>query len=113
MLYVIDCALRWSETCVLANKQKNTTPSALKTPWVARWTPPKCIVSDGEGTINSHEGRLRAERQGIQLKNKPTGGIGASTVERHHELFRQSLHRIKDRCAEEGEHGPGKTSRQR
>ena len=33
---------------------------------------------------------------------KPTGGIGAGTVERHHELIRHALHKIEDQCALEG-----------
>ena len=49
---------------------------------------PKCIVSGGEGAIDPNDGRLRCERCGCRLKIKPTGGIGASTVKRHHEILR-------------------------
>ena len=57
--------------------------------------PPKCLVSDGEGAINSHEARLAFERCGCELKIKPTGGIGASTVERHHGIARDTLHQVR------------------
>ena len=46
--------------------------------------------------------RVWCARIGTEPKTRPTGGIGAGTVERHHELLRQSLHRIKEQTKEEG-----------
>ena len=102
VLHLIDCAIRWSECCLIPNRCTATILEAIDKEWCSRWTPPKCIVSDGETGINCHEGRLWAERKQIELKIKPTGGIGAGTVERHHELIRQALHKIEDQCALEG-----------
>ena len=44
----------------------------------------------------------RTEKKGTQIKLKPLGNIGASTVERHHELLRDHLHKIDAAVKEEG-----------
>ena len=62
----------------------------------------KCLVCDHEGAISSHAARIWADLNEVELKLKPTGGIGAGMVERHHELLRQSFHRIHDQALQEG-----------
>ena len=52
--------------------------------------------------MDSDAARCWADRKGTNIKLKPPGNIGASTVERHHELLRDHLHKIDGAVKEEG-----------
>ena len=96
------CLPDGGEAGIIESKETKPVFRALKSHWVARWSPPNAFVSDGEGALNSHEARVWAERIGTQFVIRPTGGIGAATVERHNELLRQAFHRIDAQLTSEG-----------
>ena len=102
IVHLIDVSIRWSECGIAADRATKTILEQIKLAWIARWSPPRCLISDGEGAIDNRESRTYFERIGTQLKIRPPGGIGASTVERHNELFRNALHKIKDQTEAEG-----------
>ena len=66
----------------------------LRSFWFTLHGPPAVIISDHQGALDSDAARFGADRKGTQIKLKPPGSIGASTVERHHEFLRQHLHKI-------------------
>ena len=89
-------------TKTIPNKECGTVLDTLEEVWLAHYTAPKAIISDVEGALNSDEARLWADRMGTEINLKPPGNIGASTVERHHELLRHHLHRCKGQAQLEG-----------
>ena len=72
---------------IAPGKSTRTVLDALEEQWFAHFDPPKAIITDEEGALNNHFARLWADRWSTEIKLKPPGNIGASTVERHHELI--------------------------
>ena len=97
-----DILTRWGEAGKIESRETTSVLRGLRQHWTARWAPPNCFISDGEGALDSHEARVWAEKIGTQLVIRPTGGIGAATVERHNEILRQSLHRLEETFTTEG-----------
>ena len=95
LLHIIDCCIRWTACKIIPDKQTSTILDAIDEYWIAYHQSPVAIVSDHEGALDSDSARLWADRRGTQIKLKPPGSIGASTVERHHEILRTHLHKIK------------------
>ena len=54
--------------------------NALEEQWFAIDQAPQALISDEEGALNSDFARYWADKHGLQLKLKPPGNIGASTV---------------------------------
>ena len=102
VLHMCDVLTRWGEAGKIESRETTCVLRGLRQHWTARWAPPNCFISDGEGALDSHEARVWAEKIGTQLVIRPTGGIGAATVERHNEILRQSLHRIEEQFTTEG-----------
>ena len=63
--------------------------------------PMKLLTSDHEGALDSDEGRAWASRWGIDLQFRPRGSH-ATTVEKHNDLMRRSLHTVGEQCERDG-----------
>ncbi len=59
------------------------------------------MIADQEGALISERGLVWSERNSIEKKEKPEG-THAYVVERHHEILRDRIHKIKDQLALEG-----------
>ena len=57
------------------------------------------LVTDQEGAIKSHEFGSFLAKNNISVKFKPKG-TKAFAVERHNEIVRQGMHRLRDSCVE-------------
>ena len=68
--------------------------------WIRQYGAPKFIVSDREGALASDEG-IWADRWQIQLRLRPKDAH-AHVVQRHNEMLRQSYHKIRSQCAQDG-----------
>ena len=75
---------------------------AIEDMWLSHCTPPRVVISDQEAALDSDSSRSWADRSSTDIKLKPPGNIGASTVERHHELLRAHLHKCKGQSQDEG-----------
>ena len=103
ILHMICECLRWAQAKEIANRETSTVLSAIVDMWFRIWGPPKLLISDGEGALDSEEGGVFCERWGCQRKLKAPGQH-AHMIERHHELLRQQVHRVGDQAQKEGLH---------
>ena len=101
ILHMIDEATRFTMAVVIKTKQPQDLISAMTNSWFRLFGAPRCIISDREGGIASEEASIWAERWQTTIKLKAVGQH-ASTVERHHEVLRQQLHRLCGQARSEG-----------
>ena len=105
LIHMIDCCIRWTVCKIIPDKKTETILDAIEEHWFSQHEPPAILISDHEGALDSDAARFWADRKGTKIKLKPPGNIGASTVERHHELLRDHLHKIDGTVKEEGPPG--------
>ena len=104
--HCLDECVRLSRLCILQGEDPKSAESiirALTYSWLKHYGPPKYIVADGEGGLSSNAAAQWASRHNIELKIRAPRAH-AWMVERHHELFRQLVHRTYDQLASEGIH---------
>ena len=101
ILHTIFCATRFSMTSILADRTTETILTAITQCWFRLFGSPNEIVTDQEGAMTSEAAVAWSEHWHCALKFVPKGSH-AHTVERHHEILRDCLHKIEDQCKTEG-----------
>ena len=101
VLHIICVCVRFSQGALLADRNLETILAAIVHVWFRVFGPPKRIVSDQEGALNSDAGRAWATRWNVELVLRPRKAH-ARMVERHNELLRSQLHRVEGQLAREG-----------
>ena len=101
ILHIIDEFLRFSGGGLLKSQQTPEILRCIHFNWIMIHGPPRFIVSDQEGALESDEARIYFDRLGTQRRPKAVGSK-AVVVERHHEIIRNSIRRIRSQCKEEG-----------
>jgi hypothetical protein len=90
---LLDEATRWTVAGVIEGKDTASLLHFITTFWIRTLGPMKCLLSDQESGLFSEEASIWSERHGITLRPKPVGSH-AALIERHHQEFRDVLHRI-------------------
>ena len=99
--HLCDGATRFSVAVVISDKEVTTIIRSIANGWIRLFGPPKLLLVDGESGLDSEGCRQWLDRIGSEIKTKAPNEH-AQMVERHHELFRQTLHRVEDQLNEEG-----------
>jgi len=98
--HCVDEAIRLTRVAVMPDKTAESVTSAITRSWIRQYGPMKYLTADGECALTSHDAAIWADRHGIELRIKPPGAH-AQLVERHHEIYRQIVHRVTDQLASE------------
>jgi hypothetical protein len=93
VLHVIDECIRWSAGMAIASKKPADILSGLIFVWFRIFGPPGLVIADKEGALLSEEASICFERWGTTYRPKPVGSH-ATMVERHHEIVRQTFHKV-------------------
>jgi len=101
ILHLICCATRFSVTSCIPDRSTETILTAITQCWFRLFGPPTEIVTDQEGAMTSESAMAWAEHWHCALRFVPKGSH-AHTVERHHEILRDTLHKVEDQCKLEG-----------
>ena len=101
VLHIICVCVRFSQAAILKDRHTATILDAIVHLWFRTFGPPKRIVSDQEGALNSDAGRAWATRWNIELVLRPRKAH-ARMIERHNELLRSQLHRVEGQLQREG-----------
>ena len=101
VLHAIDECTRWSAGMALKSKKPADILSGIVFIWFRLFGPPSVLIADHEGALMSEESAIFMERWGTSFKPKPKGSHAAQ-VERHHELVRNTFHKIKSQAITEG-----------
>jgi len=100
IVHLLDESLRWTATALVADKSAETLTRAITRTWIKMYGPMTSLISDQEGGLASEVGAIWAERHRINLRLKAKYQH-AGTVERHHEILRQVIHRMLSQCRSE------------
>ena len=92
--HCIDEATRWSSGGILKEKTAVSSTESLTTYWLRPYGPMRLFIADQEAGLSGEEAAQWLDRWSIQLKSKEPGSH-AQMVERHHELFRKLVRRVK------------------
>jgi hypothetical protein len=101
ILHMIDEAIRWSMACSLIGREAQEVCEKITVWWLRIFGPMMVLVTDHEGALDSEYASHWSERWGIHLKKKARYQH-AHLVERHHEILRSTLKKIKAQLDEEG-----------
>ena len=101
ILHLLDRCTRFTVTSLLPNREVDSILEHLHRFWIALLGPPGTLVSDQEGAFQSPISATFLERKGIDLKLRAKEQH-AQTVERHHEILRQQLHKLEEQCTSDG-----------
>ena len=99
--HLIDEATRWSVMHILERKTALMIIAGITTGWLRPHGPMKLLVADIEGGLHGEEANQWLDRWGIEMKAKEEGSH-AQLVERHHDLARKIIHRVRGQLEEEG-----------
>ncbi len=99
--HLLDEAIRWSTASLLTSKDAPSLIMAISQDWVRPFGGPRVLIADGEKGLCSEQVAQFLDRCNTQLKSKAPGEH-AQMVERHHELLRQTLHKLEEQLKEEG-----------
>jgi hypothetical protein len=99
--HMLDEAIRWSSASVLPKKDAPALITAISRDWIRPFGGMRLLIADGETAMVSEQVSQFLDRTNVQLKAKAPGEH-AQMVERHHEVLRQTLHRIEEQLKEEG-----------
>ena len=84
----------------ITDKETNTLIDVVYYLWFRIWGAPQTLISDQEGAITSDGFAALCAKWGCSRTLRPEGSH-ATIVERHHEVFRQCIHRILTQVKEE------------
>ena len=99
--HCLDEAIRLTRVAVLPSKTAESIISTITRQWLRHYGPMKYLTADGESGLSSSVAAAWADRHSIELRIKPVGAH-AQIVERHHELYRQLVHKVRDQLQREG-----------
>ena len=97
----MDEATRWSAVGNLDNKTEEELCATFHKAWIKIWGPPNTFIIDQESGFAFDYGQAFCERLGIDRILRGTGQH-AHIVERHHEILRQTAHRLTSSRASSG-----------
>ena len=95
VLHLLDMCTRWTVATPLASRSTDEILQAFQTRWFG------VFVCDQEGGIAGDYAAAWFERRGVKLKLKAPRQH-AQSVEQHHEILRQQLHRMEPQATEDG-----------
>ena len=98
VIHAIDEATRFTMAGLIPDRTPQAILDWFMSAWVRYFGPPKVLLSDQEGALCSDEAAVWCERQSIELRLRPKGSH-ASTVERHHQILRDQINRMKAQCS--------------
>ena len=101
ILHLLDRCTRFTVASLLPNREVDSILELLHKHWIALLGPPATLVSDQEGAFQSPISATFLERKGVALKLR-SKEQHAQTVERHHEILRQMLHKLEEQCTADG-----------
>ena len=101
VIHVIDEATRFTWLELVADQEEQTILDTLSDTWVKLFGAPKLIITDKEGALDGDRGLTWCERLGIERREKPKG-VHAQLVERHHQMARDLVHKVKSQLTLEG-----------
>ena len=101
ILHLLDRCTRFTVASLLPNREVDSILEHLHKHWIALLGPPGTLVSDQEGAFQSPISATFLERKGVALKLR-SKEQHAQTVERHHEILRQMLHKLEEQCTADG-----------
>jgi len=99
--HLLDEAIRWSAVSVIPQKDAPALITAISQDWIRPFGGMKLLIADGEKGLDSEQVRQFLDRNGVVFKAKAPGEH-AQMVERHHEVLRQTLHKLEEQLKEEG-----------
>ena len=102
--HLIDECTRYSKLAILPPPEPKSAETIIQTitrSWLRHFGPMRYLAADGESGLSSAAAAQWAHRHNIELKVKAPRAH-AWMVERHHELFRQIVHRTKSQLESEG-----------
>ena len=100
ILHMVDECIRWSRAILVDSKEVKDIVAGMTSAWLSLHGPPSQMIWDGECAMNSDEDKQWADRHGIDLILRPRGKK-AWIVERHNELLRVQLHKIRSQLQAE------------
>ena len=99
--HLIDEATRWTVLHILDRRLAIVIITGITNGWIRPHGPMKLLIADIEGGLHGEEASQWLDRWGIQMKAKEEGSH-AQLVERHHDLARKIIHRVRCQLDEEG-----------
>ena len=99
--HLIDEATRWSVLHILDQKTAIAIITGITDRWISPHGPMQILIADIEGGLHGEHANQWMDRWGIQMKAKEEGAH-AQMVERHHDLVRKIIHRVRSQLDEEG-----------
>ena len=99
--HCIDVCVRFSLAEIIEDRLTTTILSSITRLWIRMFGPPRRLISDNEGALNSDEGRTWASRWNIELEFRPRSSH-ARIVEKHNDLLRKQLHLVDEQCSRDG-----------
>ena len=100
ILHSLDEAIRFTMTGIIPDRTPRSIIDWLTQHWIRVFGPPKVILSDQEGGLCGDEAAVWAETQQTEIRLRPKGAH-ATTVERHHQIYRDQMNTIRTQVAEE------------
>jgi Reverse transcriptase (RNA-dependent DNA polymerase)/Integrase core domain len=101
ILHALDEATRWTVTSLLPSKDAKTITRAFTEAWIRVFGAPEVIMTDHESAMCSDEASVWCEKWNISLRMTPKGSH-AHIVERHHQIMRDLIHKIKSQAETDG-----------
>ncbi|CAK0897272.1 unnamed protein product [Prorocentrum cordatum] len=99
--HMIDEATRWTVLNILDRKAAITIIAGITNGWIRPRGPMKLLIADVEGGLHGEEAYQWLDRWDIEIKAKEEGSH-AQLVERHHDLARKIIHRVRSQLEQEG-----------
>jgi len=99
--HLIDEAIWWTTTAVLADREAVSILTAITTQWLQPYGAMQVLVSDRESGLVSEEVAQWLDRWSVQLRPKAPGEH-AQIVERHHAILRALFVKVEAQLAADG-----------
>jgi hypothetical protein len=101
ILLLIDEAIKWEMGEIIPNRLPKTLMESITRMWLRVFGPMVMLITDQEGAMTSESVAVWCERWNISLKLRPRDAH-PPVIERHHEILRDLLHKIKTQLSTEG-----------
>ena len=90
---LIDEATRWTVAEQIPDREAETLLRFITDRWIRIFGPITTLLSDQEGGLTGEQFSIWCERHGVAPRFKPKGAH-AAIVERHHQMLRDTVHKV-------------------